>query len=166
MHYSRINRRRGNGSYRNPGRTEITRIGKIRSSPIETTRDVLLFRWKQAMDEEWTSFYRNLSRRGRRRSTRRRRPRRRGGSGGASRPPPEAVSIFVSFRWSHSLAKFHWSALSSKSHYRIDAVVIISTDARVCVRNAARDVGEAFVSDPKISAPTSPRQLSNTRIPH
>lgn len=37
MHYSRINRRRGNGSYRNPGRTEITRIGKIRSSPIETT---------------------------------------------------------------------------------------------------------------------------------
>lgn len=35
----------------------------------------------------------------------------------AASRPPEAVSIFVSFRRSHSLGKFHWPALSSKSHY-------------------------------------------------
>lgn len=46
-------------------------------------------------------------------------------------------------------------------------VKIALSNSRVCVRNAARDTSKRFVSDSKISAPTSPRQLPNTtRIPH
>lgn len=52
----------------------------------------------------------------------------------AASRPPEAVSIFVSFRCSHSLGKFHWPALSRQNHIitRVHAV-ITKLDTRVFV---------------------------------